>query len=283
LPSDEVRRLHGDRYPGRVSGPALSVLALHGQPGTGRDFAAVARLLDGDCRFVAPDRPGWGSRAGEPARGFAAGADDALAVLDRQGVQRAVALGFSWGGGVALELARRYPERVEGLVLAASVGPGEPTVADRLLALPVGGPAICACGLALTRLVLRRPAFGGILSGGIKGVDPNHVRHLADQCLTPAAVGSFMVEQRALVKEWPRLVRRLGEIRVPTVVVSGDRDRLVAPGSARGLAAAIPGAELRMIPGAGHFLPGAAAPVLAEAVLAVAARATGDVPATPGW
>ena len=264
-----------------VSGPVPAVLALHGQPGTGRDFAAVAAALDGDCRFVAPDRPGWGRRAGEPARGFAAGADDAVAVLDRQRVERAVVLGFSWGGGVALELARRHPERVAGLVLAASVGPGEPTLADRLLALPVAGRAVCACGLGLTRLFLRRPAFGGIFSGGIKGVDPNHVRHLADECLIPAAIDSFMVEQRALVQEWPSLVRRLGEIRVPTVVVSGDRDRLVAAGSARGLADAVPEAELRIVPGAGHFLLGAAAPVLAEAVLAVATPATRDVPATP--
>jgi pimeloyl-ACP methyl ester carboxylesterase len=56
------------------------------------------------------------------------------------------------------------------------------------------------------------------------------------------------------------------------VVVTGDRDRLVAPGSARRLAAAIPGAELRIVPGAGHFLLGAGVPVVAEAVLELAAR-----------
>src|SRR5437868_3282533 len=174
-----------------VSGVRSPVLALHGQPGTGRDFAALARLLDGECRVLAPDRPGWGSRAGERARGFAAGADDAAAVLDREGVERAVVLGFSWGGGVAVELARRHPERVEALVLAGSIGPGEPTAVDRLLALPLAGRVICACGLAVTRRILRRPAVGGVLSGRIKGVDPNHVRRLADDCLTPSAVDSF--------------------------------------------------------------------------------------------
>ncbi|HEV7534756.1 MAG TPA: alpha/beta fold hydrolase, partial [Acidimicrobiia bacterium] len=89
-----------------------TVLALHGQPGTGDDFAAVARALDGRCRVLAPDRPGWGSRVEERAGGFAAGADDAVALLDREGVDQAVVLGFSWGGGVALELARRHPDRV---------------------------------------------------------------------------------------------------------------------------------------------------------------------------
>jgi len=194
-------------------------------------------------------------------------------VLDREGVERAVVLGFSWGGGVAVELARRHPERVEALVLAGSIGPGEPTAVDRLLALPLAGRVICACGLAVTRRILRRPAVGGVLSERIKGVDPNHVRRLADDCLTPSAVDSFMVEQRALVGEWGRVVRKLGEVRVPTVVVTGDRDRLIAPSSAPGLAEAIPGAELRVVPGVGHFLPGAAAPVLAEVVLTVGARA----------
>ena len=256
-----------------VSGRPPTVLALHGQPGTGRDFAALARTLDGTCRVVAPDRPGWGSRAAEPAGGFAAGAADAVAILDREGVEQAVVLGFSWGGGVALELARRYPDRVGGLVLAASIGPAEPTAVDRMLAMPVAGTAICAGGLAATRLVLRRPAVHGILGGGMKGVDRTDVLHFADHCLRPDALDSFMVEQRALVREWGGVVRELGGVRVPTIVVSGERDRLIAPASPRGLAEAIPGAELRIIPGAGHFLPGVSPALLAEAVTAVATRA----------
>jgi esterase len=250
-----------------------TVLALHGQPGTGDDFAAVARALEGRWRVLAPDRPGWGSRAEESARGFAAGADDAVAVLDREGVDRAVVLGFSWGGGVALELARRHPDRVGALVLAASIGPGEPTPTDRFLALPLAGRVVCAGGLAATRLALRRPAFHGLLSGSTSGMNPDHVRSFADRCLSPAVLDSFMVEQRALVLEFPAVVRDLGAVRVPTVVVRGERDRMIAPGSARQLAEGISGAELQVVPGAGHFLPGAGASVLAAAVTTVASRA----------
>jgi len=90
-----------------------------------------------------------------------------------------------------------------------------------------------------------------------------------------------MTEQRALVTEWPEIVRRLGELRVPAVVVTGDRDRLIAAGSARRLAAAIPGAELRVVPGAGHYLPGAGMAVLVEAVLELAARAAGRPSSVP--
>jgi pimeloyl-ACP methyl ester carboxylesterase len=250
-----------------------TVLALHGQPGTGDDFAAVARALDGRCRVLAPDRPGWGSRVEERAGGFAAGADDAVALLDREGVDQAVVLGFSWGGGVALELARRHPDRVGALVLAASIGPGEPTPADRMLALPLAGRVICAGGLAATRLALRRPAFHGLVSGGMSGLTSDHVRTFADRCLSPAVLDSFMVEQRALVREFPAVLRDIGAVRVPTVVVRGERDRMIATSSARQLAEGISGAELQIVPGAGHFLPGAGASVLADAVLAVAGRA----------
>jgi pimeloyl-ACP methyl ester carboxylesterase len=260
----------------------VALLALHGQPGSGRDFDLLARALEAEHhrsapgpapgRLVAPDRPGWGRRAAEPAGGFAAGADDAVRVLDEEGVEQAVVLGFSWGGGVALEMARRHADRVGALVLAASIGPGEPTALDRLLARPVPGRAICAGGLAATRLVLRRRAVHGILSGTMKGIDPAHVRHFGDRCLRPDVLDSFMVEQQALVREFPAVLEHLGGVRVPAVVVTGDRDRLIAAGSARRLAEAIPGAELRVIPGAGHFLPGAAAPVLAEVLTGVAAR-----------
>jgi len=258
-----------------VNVPPPPVLALHGQPGSGRDFDGLARALAGACRVIAPDRPGWAGRAGEPAAGFAAGADDAVAVLDREGVDRAVVLGFSWGGGVAVELARRHPERVDGLVLAASIGPGEPTPADRMLALPVAGRAVCAGGLAMARVVLSRKAFDRFVGRRMKGLEPGHFSRFAADWLGSTVLQSFMIEQRALVTEWPAVVRRLGEVRVPTVVVTGDRDRLVAKGSARRLAAAIPGAELRTVPGAGHFLPGAGLPVLVEAVLELAARAVG--------
>jgi pimeloyl-ACP methyl ester carboxylesterase len=261
---------------GEVSDPRPPLLALHGQPGSSRDFDGLARALAGACRVVRPDRPGWASRAGEPAGGFAAGAADAVAVVDREGVERAVVLGFSWGGGVAVELAARYPERVSGLVLAASIGPGEPTVVDRLMARPLVGRAVCAGGLALTRVVLGRRAIDRFVGRRMKGLEPDQFRRLAVDHLTRSALDSFMAEQRALVNEWPGIVRRLGDLQVPTVVVTGDRDRLVAAGSARRLAAAIPGAELRVVPGAGHFLPGAGVAVLAEAVLELAARAAGQ-------
>src|SRR5262245_62488702 len=63
--------------------------------------------------------------------------------MDARGIDQALLVGHSYGGGVALAAARLAPERVAGLVLLASVGPGCLTGADRPLAAPVSGE-LCA-------------------------------------------------------------------------------------------------------------------------------------------
>ena len=63
--------------------------------------------------------------------------------LDSRGIERAVLVGHSYGGGVALSVASVAPHRVEAVVLLASVGPGCVNGWDRLLAAPGAGP-LCA-------------------------------------------------------------------------------------------------------------------------------------------
>ena len=117
-------------------------MLLHGQPGSASDWQLVADRLPGTLDVVALDRPGYGTSQ-QPAGGFGYGARAVLAELDARGIGRTVLVGHSYGGGVALAVAQQAPERVEALVLLASVGPGCLTGWDRLLAAPVTGEA-CA-------------------------------------------------------------------------------------------------------------------------------------------
>ena len=100
--------LAADRH-GNGEGPA--VILLHGQPGSAADWDAVVPLLAPDFTVVVPDRPGYG-RTGGPARGFAGNATAVLDLLDHMGIARAIAVGHSWGGGVALAVAEVAPVRV---------------------------------------------------------------------------------------------------------------------------------------------------------------------------
>jgi len=238
------------------------VLLVHGQPGEGSDWGPVVAALEADHRVLAPDRPGWGSNP-SPARGMAANADwleDLLA--ERLGEAPVVVVGHSFGGGVALALAARRPQRVRALVLVGSVGTDVAlTRLDRLLAVPVMGGAIVRVGTVAARGVvsLSRRALQRI--GRAAGIDRqtngnSMLRVLSGQEPVPAdAWRSFTVEQRALVRETPELEAALPSVTVPVVVLIGTHDRVVGVPASRSLSTALPGAELAMVEGAGHILP----------------------------
>ena len=129
-------------------------MLLHGQPGSGADWQQVAGLLPPALNVVALDRPGYGASR-QLAGGFAYGARAVLAELDARGIRQAVLVGHSYGGGVALSVAQLAPERVEALVLLASVGPGCLTGWDRLLAAPVTGEVCAVTAWSLTPWLAR--------------------------------------------------------------------------------------------------------------------------------
>jgi pimeloyl-ACP methyl ester carboxylesterase len=129
------------------------VLLVHGQPGSAADFDRLRPLLPPSRAVLVPDRPGWGSSR-EPAGGLARNAAAMVRVLDDADVERAIVVGYSWGGGVALALAEHDPDRVAGLVLVSSVGPHAVGWIDRLPLLPGIGPALTAGAFVTARATL---------------------------------------------------------------------------------------------------------------------------------
>ena len=138
---------------------AHDLVLLHGQPGSGADWEQVTGLLPATLHAVAADRPGYGSSL-LPAGGFAANARAVLDELDSRGIQRAVLVGHSYGGGVALSAASLAPHRVEAVVLLASVGPGCVSGWDRLLAAPGAGPLCALVAWRLTPWIARAGSPG---------------------------------------------------------------------------------------------------------------------------
>jgi pimeloyl-ACP methyl ester carboxylesterase len=102
----------------------LPVVLLHGSPGSARNFDDLGpRLAASGRRAFAIDLPGFG-RSDEDAPSFSirAHAHAALEVLDARAIERAHVVGWSMGGGVALEMADLAPERIASVSLLASVG-----------------------------------------------------------------------------------------------------------------------------------------------------------------
>jgi pimeloyl-ACP methyl ester carboxylesterase len=130
------------------------LVLLHGQPGSGADWRQVADRLPSRLQVVALDRPGYGASR-RSAGSFGYNARAVVAELDAQGIERAVLVGHSYGGGVALAVAQLAPERAEALVLLASIGPGCLTGWDRLLAAPVAGEVCAVTAWSLTPWLAR--------------------------------------------------------------------------------------------------------------------------------
>jgi pimeloyl-ACP methyl ester carboxylesterase len=250
-----------------------TVVFLHGQPGTSVESLQLRRALPPWLHLVAPDRPGYGANP-KPATGFFGNARFVLDVLDGIDVESATLVGHSWGGGIALRVAQQHPERVDALVLAASVGPDCLNWIDRLLALPFAGEAISAPAFVLAA-PLARSRYRVLI--GMDSVVERE-RALIERTLHGASRRatwrSFLVEQRALFTELPAIEAELDRIEVPTTVVTGTKDHFVPAKTARSLSQLIPDARLEIIDGVGHVLQLRAPMALARVIVDTVERAT---------
>jgi 3-oxoadipate enol-lactonase len=233
-------------YESTGSGPAA--LLISGQSmtldawwRTVPELARSFRVLTFDNRDI-----GRSSRWPLPYR-VAHMADDAIAVLDAAGVDRAHVYGLSLGGMVAQELGLRYPDRVRALVLGATTAGGTETVLARPQPLTffvrVGAmaPEEAEWAAVPYNYVLRtRRAHGERIAEDIA----RRVEHQTDTL-------AYLHQVAAAASH--NAVGRLGLIRVPTLVVHGEEDAVMPPRNGELLANAIKGAQFKLWPGAGHL------------------------------
>jgi pimeloyl-ACP methyl ester carboxylesterase len=261
---------------------AHELVLLHGQPGSAADWQQVAGRLPVQLHAVAADRPGYGSSP-VAAGGFAANARAVFDDLDSRGIQRAVLVGHSYGGGVALSAASLAPHRVEALILLASVGPGCVNTWDKLLAAPSTGPLCALVAWRLTPWIARaRLARIGRRRGRPLGPD-EHVNWQVwgQACREHGPLWrTFLAEQRALLRELGELERTVPSVQAPALLLADPRDTLVPVGTARWLAHTLPHARLQLVEGAGHHLPRRAPDAVAEAIVAFLAAV--EDPGRPG-
>ena len=249
---------------------AHELVLLHGQPGSAADWQLMAGRLPATLRTLAIDRPGYGSSP-LPAGGFTAGGRAVLDDLDSRDIRRAVLVGHSYGGGVALSAASLAPHRVEAVVLLASVGPGCVNRWDRLLAAPLVGSL---CALVAWRLTpwIARARLAQIRWR--RGRPPRPDEHVNWQVWGEAGRQhtplwrTFLTEQRALLRELGELERAIPSVQRPVLLLADPQDALVPVDTGRRLARALPDARLQLVPGAGHHLPRRAPDAVADAIVA---------------
>lgn len=216
--------IHGESRPGRVPlvlihGGGSSIHATWGEaiPLLARDRLVVAFDEQGHGRTKAIDRPFT----------FENSADDAAALLDHLGIERADVMGFSNGGNIALRVGLRHPGKVRRLVAISCQFRRDGMVAGFWEGLE--GASLEGMPEPLRELDLE-------MNG------PEHLRRMFEQDL----------ERMAGFHDWPD--KDLTRIAAPTLVVVGDRD-IVTTGHALEMSKLIPDARLLVVPGShGDFL-----------------------------
>ncbi len=233
-----------------------TVLLLHGFGANAFSWRATIPLLAETHRIVAMDFPGFGfsDRRSDINLGAAAQAARALAVLDDLGFAQATVVGHSMGGGIAQRLALLAPERVSRLVLVASVDAGitPPWLHRAARVAPISTAVMRLMGhfpalvRRFTRRSLRRIVF-----------DPAHVTAaVVDGYAIPSLIpGTAQCVGRMARDAIGVPAAKLEQITASTLVVDGERDRVVPPKVTARLVAAIPGARHVVIPRTGHLVP----------------------------
>jgi pimeloyl-ACP methyl ester carboxylesterase len=180
-------------------------------------------------------------------------------LMDSLEIQRATLVGISMGGGAALSFALCSPERVEKLVLVASYGLGKDVPYGRVGYFLAHAPSAADLVYAL----LLRSRY--LLRWGLRRIvcDPRVVsdelleeaRRLLNQPASGRAFRSFRRSEVGWSGLNTDLSQRLGEVAAPTLLVHGDRDRVVPIGWARRAHERLPDSELRVLRSCGHWPP----------------------------
>ncbi|HWB23105.1 MAG TPA: alpha/beta hydrolase [Gaiellaceae bacterium] len=249
-------------YDERGSGPAI--VFVHGHPFNRRMWQPQLEGLADEFRVVAPDLPGYGE---SPVRGatisMRALADSVVELLDALEIATAVVVGLSMGGLVAMELGLGYPERVAGLVLAATtaapVGPGE---AEQRRA--------AAAEMEENGMLKTALEMGGRLFGPRARKDPALVGAVFEMMITTRPVGAAAaLRGRA---ERPDYSSLLPALTVPALVIAGDEDDYAPAPIRNQLVGSLPEPQLLLLEDVGH-LPNLEEPDVFNAALRAFASA----------
>lgn len=243
----------GARVAYEVDGAGEPVLLVQGAGVAGCGWRPQVEALRGRFRTITFDNRGFGGSSKGPRRADIEDlAADALAVMDAAGAKSAHVVGHSMGGLIAQAIALAAPERVRSLSLLCTFDRG------RSASMPSLSVMWTSINARLGDAARRRRLFLTLLlpETQLARVDRDALaRDLG------ALFGRDLAEQPPGIFDQVRAMSRfdagarLGALKsIPTLVVSGERDRIATPRAGRALAALIPGARYLEISGAGHAL-----------------------------
>jgi pimeloyl-ACP methyl ester carboxylesterase len=220
------------------------MVLLHGSNLDSRSWDFVIDSLASARRVVRMDLRSHGGSM--DATGPFSWVEDVVEVLDAVGARQAVLVGHSLGAQIALDVALEYQDRVAGLVL----------IAPAIGGMPLRNPP---AGIESLVAALRAGDFDGageaLAAMPVMRLYGDTTRHAFVRTMVRGNVRLFRARPEWIRQVSPPAIQRLGSIRVPVLVLMGDRDPTESNEAGRELVARVPGAGGETLAGCGHLIP----------------------------
>ena len=221
------------------------MIFLHGINSAAAELKPFVEAMRPFTLVRTPDLQGHGGRAMPERPSTRDLADDVIAWMDREGIEREVVGGYSFGGTLALYIARHHPDRVSGVVTLAAKHAFNATTMQHWRHL--------VSNERITRIVL---------PGGIRRVDELARIHAPNAWEDVLAMNRRLIDTLAV--QPPLFEADLGAIRMPVMVVSSNLDQVVPWTETMALARALPDVHVSMFYGPAHPLAAIPLPAIAR-------------------
>ncbi len=241
-------------------GSGLPIVMIHGLASQLQSFTyALAPKLRDKNRLIMLDRPGSGYSAVGRAATLKEQARLVAGLMTQLGIERALVVGHSLGGAVALALAVDHPARVAGLALLSPATQPQSVPPQALKPLAVRSDAMRWL-IGWTIAVPASMASRDTVLSALFGPDPAPVDFgTRGGALLLARPSTYRAACRDLVEagaEFGVYAARHGSIRVPVGILYGDGDQILDPQlHGEGMRRSLPDVELEMLAGGGHMIP----------------------------
>ena len=266
LPAESFVTIGGQQVHVEHDGSGEPVVLIHGFGGSSYSWRHLVPTLATRYEVVAPDLNGfgWTERPSEPEAYTLEGQPAlVLGVLDALGIASAHVVGHSYGGGLALWLAARHPERVRSLVLVDSTLPTYSVARRKRVARFRPFVSLALRSVLLRHSFVRRGLMRSVADPEL--VTEELVEAYAERLRVEGAVDAYQGLTAPVSGPQPRV--DLAEIRQPTLVVWGADDRLLDARVGEEAARMIPAARFLLLARCGHLPMEEQPEELARAVL----------------
>ncbi|WP_421915904.1 alpha/beta fold hydrolase [Mesorhizobium sp.] len=255
------------------------IVFIHGASANLKDQMLPLRpLLEGRAEMLFFDRPGfgWSGRGSGNNETPSAQANTVAALMDRLGIRQAIIVGHSFGGAVTTAFGREHPDKTLGLVFLSPASHPWPGGATSwyydLTTIPIVGWLFSET-LTYPAGTLQMAAATTCVFSPNKVPDDYVARASIPMVLRPSAFRANATDVAGLYRYAVGAAPHYGEIKAPTVVISGDRDKVVyAKIHSVGLVRDIAGAELVWVHNLGHKPDWIAPDLVVGAIEKVAGR-----------